>query len=126
MMETRERRAGVAGWPVEHSRSPMIHRYWLKELGLAGSYEKFAVRPGEFREFAAKIREGELAGANVTVPHKEAAFNACDRRTPVAEALGRSTRYGDRTDACGATTPTSPAFWPTWTKAPRAGRSSGS
>ena len=109
MMETRERRAGVAGWPVEHSRSPMIHRYWLKELGLSGSYEKFAVRPGEFREFAAKIGEDGLVGANITVPHKEAAFNACDRRTPVAEALGAVNTlwrqdgrlWGDNTDVAG-------------------------
>ena len=81
-------RAGVVGWPIEHSRSPTIHRYWLKELGLPGSYEKFAVRSGEFRQFSDKIREGALIGANVTAPHKEAAFNACDARTPVAEALG--------------------------------------
>ena len=65
--------------------------------------------PGEFAEFAAKIREGELAGANVTVPHKEAAFNACDQRTPVAEALGavntlwrqEGRLWGDNTDVAG-------------------------
>jgi shikimate dehydrogenase len=109
MIETSAPRAGVAGWPVDHSRSPTIHRYWLKELGLAGSYERFAVRPGEFREFAAKIGEGRLLGANVTVPHKEAAFIACDYPTPVAEALravntlwrqdGRL--WGDNTDVAG-------------------------
>jgi shikimate dehydrogenase len=81
-------RAGVVGWPIEHSRSPTIHRYWLKELGIPGSYDKFAVRPGEFGQFAADIGGGGLIGANVTAPHKEAAFSACDARTPVAEALG--------------------------------------
>jgi len=99
----------VVGWPIEHSRSPMIHGYWLKEWGILGSYEKFAVRPGEFPEFAAKIREGELVGANVTVPHKEVAFSACDGRTPVAEALGavntlwreRNRLIGDNTDVAG-------------------------
>jgi len=109
MIETSTTRAGVAGWPVEHSRSPMIHRYWLKELGLSGSYEKFAVRPGEFRSFADKIGEAGLVGANVTVPHKEAAFSACDRRTPVAEALGAVNTLwrqdgrlmGDNTDVAG-------------------------
>ena len=57
MIETSAPRAGVVGWPIEHSRSPTIHRYWLKELGIPGSYEKFAVRPGEFRQFADKIGE---------------------------------------------------------------------
>jgi shikimate dehydrogenase len=109
MIETSAPRAGVAGWPIEHSRSPTIHRYWLKELGLSGSYEKFAVRPGEFRRFADEIGKDGLVGANVTVPHKEAAFSACDRRTPVAEALGavntlwrqHGRLWGDNTDVAG-------------------------
>ncbi len=109
MNETIAPRAGVVGWPIEHSRSPTIHRYWLKELGLPGSYEKFAVRPGEFRQFADKIGEDGLVGANVTVPHKEAAFSACDARTPVAEALGAVNTlwrqdgrlWGDNTDVAG-------------------------
>ena len=109
MMETGAPRAGVAGWPVEHSRSPMIHRYWLEALGIAGTYEKFAVRPGEFRAFTDRIGQDGLVGANVTVPHKEAAFNACDQRTPVAEALGAVNTLwrqdgrlmGDNTDVAG-------------------------
>jgi shikimate dehydrogenase len=109
MNETHPPRAGVAGWPVEHSRSPMIHNYWLSELGIPGRYEKFAVRPGEFHEFSARIGEDGLLGANVTVPHKEAAFAACDRRTPVAEALGAVNTLwredgrliGDNTDVAG-------------------------
>jgi shikimate dehydrogenase len=109
MIETRAPRAGVVGWPVEHSRSPTIHRYWLKKLGLSGSYEKFAVRPGEFRAFVDKIGEDGLAGANVTVPHKEAAFSACGERTAVAEALGAVNTLwrqdgrlmGDNTDVAG-------------------------
>ena len=102
-------RAGVAGWPVDHSRSPTIHRYWLNELGLSGSYERFPVRPGEFRAFADKIGKDGLLGANVTVPHKETAFAACDRRTPVAKALGAVNTLwredgrlmGDNTDVAG-------------------------
>ena len=108
-MATNVPRAGVVGWPIEHSRSPMIYGYWLKQLGIPGSYEKFAVRPGEFLEFAARIGEGGLVGANVTVPHKEAAFSACDARTPVAEALGAVNTLwredgrlmGDNTDVAG-------------------------
>lgn len=102
-------RSGVAGWPIAHSRSPMIHTYWLKELGLAGSYQRFAVPPGEFSRFAAEIGRDGLVGTNVTVPHKEAAFSACDRRTPVAEALGAVNTlwqegpllWGDNTDVEG-------------------------
>ena len=109
MIETSAPRAGVVGWPIEHSRSPTIHRYWLKELGIPGSYEKFAVRPEEFRQFADKIGKDGFLGANVTAPHKEAAFDACDHRTPVAEALGAVNTlwrqddrlWGDNTDVAG-------------------------
>jgi len=109
MIKTHAPRAGVAGWPVDHSRSPTIHRHWLRELGLSGSYERFAVRPGEFRSFAIQIGQDELVGANVTAPHKEAAFSLCDRRTPVAEALGAVNTlwrqdgllWGDNTDVAG-------------------------
>jgi shikimate dehydrogenase len=109
MSETSAPRAGVVGWPIEHSRSPTIHRYWLKELGIPGDYEKFAVRPGEFGQFADKIGKDGFLGANVTAPHKEAAFEACDRRTDVAEALGAVNTlwredgrlWGDNTDVAG-------------------------
>jgi shikimate dehydrogenase len=109
MIETSAPRAGVIGWPIEHSRSPTIHRYWLKELGIPGNYDKFAVRPGEFRQFADKIGKDGFLGANVTAPHKEAAFEACDRRTDVAEALGAVNTlwrqdgqlWGDNTDVAG-------------------------
>jgi shikimate dehydrogenase len=109
MIETRAQRAGVIGWPIEHSRSPTIHQFWLKELGIPGSYEKFAVKPGEFRQFADKIGKDGFLGANVTAPHKEAAFDACDRRTAVAETLGAVNTlwrqdgqlWGDNTDVAG-------------------------
>jgi shikimate dehydrogenase len=109
MIETSAQRAGVVGWPIEHSRSPTIHRYWLHELGIPGDYEKFAVRPEEFRQFADKIGKDGFLGANVTVPHKEAAFESCDRRTDVAEALGAVNTlwredgrlWGDNTDVVG-------------------------
>ncbi len=101
-------RVGVAGWPVAHSRSPILHGFWLRQLGISGGYERFAVRPGEFAQFAARIGR-DLLGSNVTAPHKEAAFAACDRRTPAAEALGAvntlwregSLLWGDNTDVEG-------------------------
>jgi shikimate dehydrogenase len=109
MIKAHAPRAGVAGWPVEHSRSPTIHLHWLKELNLSGSYERFAIPPGEFHAFADQIGQDELVGANVTAPHKEAAYSLCDRRTPVAEALGAvntlwredGSLWGDNTDVAG-------------------------
>jgi shikimate dehydrogenase len=109
MIETSAPLAGVVGWPIEHSRSPTIHRYWLRELGIPGSYDKFAVRPEDFRQFADTIGKDGFLGANVTAPHKEAAFEVCDRRTDVAEALGAVNTlwredgqlWGDNTDVAG-------------------------
>jgi shikimate dehydrogenase len=101
-------RVGVAGWPIAHSRSPILHGFWLRQLGFAGHYERFAVPPGEFAQFAARIGE-DLLGSNITAPHKEAAFAACDLRTPAAEALGAVNTlwregpllWGDNTDVEG-------------------------
>jgi shikimate dehydrogenase len=109
MIETSAARAGVIGWPIEHSRSPTIHRYWLNELGIPGNYDKYPVRPEDFRQFAGTIGKNGFLGANVTVPHKEAAFETCDRRTEVAEALGavntlwreNGRLWGDNTDVAG-------------------------
>jgi shikimate dehydrogenase len=109
MIETDAPRAGVIGWPVDHSRSPTIHRHWLRELGIKGRYDRFAVRPEEFQEFATRIGRDGLAGANITVPHKEAAYRVCDRRTPVADAMGAVNTFwredgrlwGDNTDVAG-------------------------
>ena len=75
------RRACVIGWPVEHSRSPLIHRYWLKLYRLDGAYEKEAVRPEDFESFLGSLAALGYAGANVTLPHKEAALRA-PRRGP--------------------------------------------
>ena len=102
-------RAGVCGWPVAHSRSPLIHGYWLRTLGIEGAYERFAVPPGAFPAFAASIGRDRLVGANVTVPHKEAAFAACDRLAADARGSGavntlwreNGALCGDNTDVAG-------------------------
>ena len=73
-MTTALRAACVIGWPVEHSRSPLIHNYWLKRYGIAGEYRREAVRKEEFAAFAETLAARGYVGANVTVPHKEAAF----------------------------------------------------
>src|SRR5215475_5968506 len=64
--------ACVIGWPIGHSRSPLIHNYWIKEHGLDAEYRREAVPPGELAAFVANLSERGYVGANVTVPHKEA------------------------------------------------------
>lgn len=80
-------RAFVIGWPIAHSRSPLIHTYWLKTLGLAGSYERIAVRPEALAEFLQNFSGQGYVGGNVTIPHKEAAFARCAKTTPIAARL---------------------------------------
>jgi shikimate dehydrogenase len=70
------RAACVVGWPIDHSRSPLIHNYWLKKYGVAGEYRREAVPPDEFPAFVQSLAARGYAGANVTVPHKEAALAA--------------------------------------------------
>jgi shikimate dehydrogenase len=68
------RAACIIGWPAGHSRSPLIHNYWIKQHGIAGEYRKEAVPPEEFAAFLAGLAERGYVGANVTIPHKEAAL----------------------------------------------------
>ena len=68
------RAACVIGWPVAHSRSPLIHNYWLNHYGIAGEYRREAVTPEDFAAFAGSLAARGYVGANVTVPHKEAAM----------------------------------------------------
>ncbi len=87
------RRACVIGWPIEHSRSPMIHGYWLKQHGIAGEYGKRAVRAEELEDFLLNLPAHGLVGCNITVPHKERAFDIIRRANPAglsaqAKALG--------------------------------------
>lgn len=73
-MTARLRAACVVGWPIAHSRSPLIHNYWLKRYGVAGEYRSEAVPPEQFAEFIRALAARGYVGANVTVPHKEAAL----------------------------------------------------
>jgi shikimate dehydrogenase len=73
--------AGVVGWPIRHSLSPLLHGYWLKELNLDGVMVPLAVARDDFARAIASLRRAGLRGVNVTVPHKEAAFalaHICD------------------------------------------------
>ncbi len=80
-------RACIIGWPVQHSRSPLIHRYWLKELKIEGSYELAEVSPEDLPKFVRGLHGAGFAGANVTLPHKETAFALCDAVTDTAAGL---------------------------------------
>jgi shikimate dehydrogenase len=73
-MTTTARAACVMGWPVEHSRSPLIHGYWLKQHGIAGDYRREAVRPEDFLHFLATLAERGYVGGNVTMPLKDLAL----------------------------------------------------
>lgn len=82
------KRACVIGWPIEHSRSPLIHNYWLKTYGIDGAYIKEAVRPEEVGGFLKSLAANGFVGCNVTFPHKEAAFAAADEKEASARAVG--------------------------------------
>ncbi|EJJ30862.1 shikimate dehydrogenase [Rhizobium sp. CF142] len=90
--ETHGPKAFVTGFPVKHSRSPLIHGYWLKTLDLPGSYRAHEVAPEGFADFIASLRNGSagFVGGNVTIPHKEMAFKLADQPDALSEELGAS------------------------------------
>lgn len=72
--------AEVIGDPIAHSKSPLIHKFWLERLGLEGDYRSVRVRPGELGEYlAARRSDPDWRGCNVTIPHKEAIIPFLDR-----------------------------------------------
>jgi len=73
--ETKARAACLIGWPAAHSRSPLIHHYWLRTLGIEGGYNIEAVPPEGFAEFVLHLSAHGFVGANVTIPHKERALD---------------------------------------------------
>ena len=72
--EAKARAACLIGWPAAHSRSPLIHHYWLRKLGIQGGYNIEAVPPEGFAEFVLHLSTHGFVGANVTIPHKERAL----------------------------------------------------
>ncbi|WP_297111365.1 shikimate dehydrogenase [uncultured Devosia sp.] len=81
-------KAFVIGHPIAHSRSPLIHGTWLAEHGIDGSYEAIDVAPADLPGFFQRLRKGEFAGGNVTIPHKEAVFALCDSVDDLARTIG--------------------------------------
>jgi shikimate dehydrogenase len=66
--------ACLIGWPAAHSRSPLIHHYWLRLYGIDGGYSIEAIPPEGFAEFIMNLSKHGFVGANVTIPHKERAL----------------------------------------------------
>ena len=105
------RKAFVVGWPIAHSRSPRLHRFWLKRHGIDGDYSPEAVPPEGVEAFLTGFAGKGYVGGNVTVPHKEAAFRAAAVITPIARRLEAVNTLwledgrlrGDNTDAYGFT-----------------------
>jgi shikimate dehydrogenase len=99
MISAEPRRACVVGWPVAHSRSPLIHGHWLVRYGIEGSYTPAAVRPEDAAAFLRHLRAQRYVGCNVTIPHKETAFAIADATLPAARAAGAANTLwyeGDR------------------------------
>lgn len=103
------KRAFVIGHPIAHSRSPLVHNYWLRTYGIEGSYEAFDVTPDGLPAFFERVQAGEFVGGNVTIPHKEMAFALSDELDPLAEVIGAVNTlivrdggvYGTNTDYIG-------------------------
>ncbi|HRO13512.1 MAG TPA: shikimate dehydrogenase [Paracoccus sp. (in: a-proteobacteria)] len=102
--------AGVIGWPVTHSRSPRLHGHWLRRYGLAGHYVPLPVAPGDLGQVLHCLPKAGFVGANVTIPHKEAALALADSVTDRAALIGAANTlifrpdgriHADNTDGYG-------------------------
>src|SRR5712692_1584065 len=80
--------AGVMGWPVMHSRSPMLHNYWFKQHGLAGAYVPLAVRPEGLAAALRALHPLGFAGCNLTIPHKQEAMKIVNEVDALASSIG--------------------------------------
>ena len=80
--------AGVMGWPVAHSRSPVVHNHWIAEHGLQGAYVLLPVRPAQIGTALRSLPVLGFAGCNLTIPHKVAALALLDRVDSLAQRIG--------------------------------------
>ncbi|MET0529342.1 MAG: shikimate dehydrogenase [Microvirga sp.] len=105
------KKAFIIGHPIKHSRSPLIHGYWLKQHGIDGSYERIDVAPVNLGEFLSSFWALGFVGGNVTIPHKEKIFDFLDNKTERAQRVGAVNTlwydrdgielWGDNTDILG-------------------------
>ncbi len=102
-------KAAVIGWPINHSKSPLIHGYWLAKAGILGSYEAIGIAPESFNAGISNLVLQGYAGCNVTIPHKETALNKADSVSDRAQAIGAANTlvfkdgkiFADNTDGIG-------------------------
>ena len=80
--------AGVMGWPVMHSRSPLLHNYWFKQHGLTGTYVPLAIAPATLAAALRALHPLGFAGCNLTLPHKQAAMTVVDEVDALAKNIG--------------------------------------
>lgn len=85
---TKTTKACVIGWPVAHSLSPLIHNHWMRQHGIDGIYQAVAVDVGGLGDYLRGLERAGLVGANITIPHKQAAIALVDALDPVAEKVG--------------------------------------
>ena len=82
------KKTAVIGHPISHSKSPVIHNYWLDSYGLSGLYEAIDIEPENLKQGVQKLIDTGFAGFNVTIPHKVAIMNLCDEISPIAQEIG--------------------------------------
>jgi shikimate dehydrogenase len=80
--------AGIMGWPVAHSRSPLLHGFWLDESGIDGVYLPLPVRPEHLERALHALPILGFRGCNLTIPHKQTALSIVDRVEPLARRIG--------------------------------------
>jgi len=80
--------AGVMGWPVMHSRSPLMHNYWLKQQALNGTYVPLEIKPERLGAALRALHPLGFAGCNLTIPHKQEALKIVDEVEAVAKTIG--------------------------------------
>lgn len=110
MTDERPLLAGVCGFPIGHSRSPVLFAHWMREYGIAGHYVPLRVAPDDFGTVLEALPRAGFRGVNVTVPHKQSALDHASSATVAAQAIGAAntltfepngTVTADNTDAFG-------------------------
>ena len=97
--------AFVTGYPVGHSLSPQIHRFWLKKYKLAGTYDVVEVKPENFEAFINSLQKKSFCGGNVTLPHKEEAFRLAEKKDQAATRIGAAnTLWFENDTLCASNT----------------------
>jgi len=107
---------GIIGWPLGHSKSPLLHNWGLKETGLPGVYVPWPTEPAKLKAFIAEVRARHIRGVSVTIPHKQTVMPFLDGLTDRAKAVGAvNTLFwrdgklmGDNTDVLGLMAPLAP------------------